>query len=164
MNIIVAVDANWGIGKDGDLLVSIPADKKFFRQETMGKVVVMGRKTLESLPGGRPLPGRVNVVLSRDPEYAPKDTLVAHSEEELDKILAEYDKEDVYVIGGGSIYKLLLSRCSLAHVTRIDRAYEADTWFPNLDEDPEWEITGISDEQTYFDITYHFVRYERKNK
>ena len=84
--------------------------------------------------------------------------------QEMIKILAEYDKEDVYVIGGGSIYKLLLSRCSLAHVTKIDRAYEADTWFPNLDEDPEWEITGISDEQTYFDITYHFVRYERKNR
>ncbi len=161
MKMIVAVDENWAIGKDNDLLVSIPADKKFFREETTGGVVVMGRKTLESLPGGRALQGRVNVVLTSDPAYEAKDVITAHSLEELKEVLAPYDDDRVYVIGGGSIYRQLLGQCNMVHVTKIDWAYEADTWFPNLDEDAEWEITGSSEEQTYFDLTYHFLRYER---
>ncbi len=161
MNLIVAVDKNWAIGKGNKLLVSIPQDMKFFRETTMGKVVVMGRKTLESFPGGQPLKKRVNIVLTKDKNYDVKDAIVVHSVEELLDELKKYNEEDIYVIGGESIYRQLLPYCKLAHVTKIDHTYEADTYFPNLDEMEDWEVTGVSDEQTYFNLEYEFVRYER---
>ena len=161
MNLIVAVDKNWAIGKGNKLLVSIPQDMKFFRETTMGKVVVMGRKTLESFPGGQPLKKRVNIVLTKDQNYDVKDAIVVHSVEELLDELKKYNEEDIYVIGGESIYRQLLPYCKLAHVTKIDHAYEADTYFPNLDEMEDWEVTGVSDEQTYFNLEYEFVRSER---
>lgn len=163
MNLIVAVDKNWAIGKENKLLVSIPADMKFFRETTTQKVVVMGRKTLESFPGGRPLKNRINIVLTSDPSYQVKDAVVMHSVEELLQELKQYKEEDIFVIGGESIYRQLLPYCSLAHVTKIDHAYEADTYFPNLDEMEDWEVTGESEEQTYFDLEYTFTRYERKH-
>ena len=162
MNIIVAVDENWAIGYRGDLLVRIPADHKMFRNETIGKVVVLGRKTMDTFPGGLPLAGRTNIVLTRTPEYQVKDAIVVHSVEELLAELKNYDTKDVYVIGGDSVYSQLLPYCDTAHVTKIDRSYEADTYFPNLDASGEWEITAESDEQSYFDTTYHFLKYERK--
>lgn len=162
MNIIVAVDKNWAIGCNNKLLVSIPADMKFFRETTTGKVVVMGRKTLESFPNGMPLKNRTNIVLTKNEEYRVKGAVVVHSMEELLEELKKYNSEDVYVIGGGSIYKELLPYCDTAHVTKIDHAYEADTWFPDLDEDGAWEITADSEEQTYFDLEYNFLKYERK--
>lgn len=164
MNLIVAVDENWAIGCRGDLLVRIPADHKMFRQETIGKVVVLGRKTMDTFPGGLPLQGRTNVVLSSNPSYNVKGAVIAHSVEELLETLKAYRSEDVYVIGGDSVYKQLLPYCDTAHVTRIEREYEADAYFPDLDQDAEWEITAESDEQTYFDTTYHFVKYERKKQ
>ena len=157
MNLIVAVDSNWAIGKENKLLVSIPQDMKFFRETTKGKVVAMGRKTLESFPGGQPLKNRVNVVLTTDKNYKVKDTVIVHSVEEMVEELKKYNSEDVYVIGGESIYRQLLPYC-----TKIDHAYDADTYFPDLDADPEWEMTKISDEQTYFDLEYVFVIYERR--
>ena len=162
MNIIVAADQNWAIGKDNKLLISIPADMKFFRTTTTGKVVVMGRKTLESFPGGQPLKKRTNIVLTRDKNYKVKDAIVVHSIEEVLEELKKYDSEDVYVIGVDSIYSQMLPYCDTAHVTKIDFAYEADSWFPNLDEDPEWKIAEESEEQTYFDLEYTFVKYVRK--
>ena len=162
MNLIVAADKNWGIGKDNKLLVSIPSDMKFFRQETMGNVVVMGRKTLESFPNGLPLKNRTNVVLTSDKNYQVKDAVIVHSIDEVLEELKKYDDDEIYVIGGGKVYEELLPYCDVAHVTKIDFAFEADTHFPNLDEDPEWEITAASDEQTYFDLEYTFVKYERK--
>ena len=162
MNIIVAADQNWAIGKDNKLLISIPADMKFFRTTTTGKVVVMGRKTLESFPGGQPLKKRTNIVLTRDKNYKVKDAIVVHSIEEVLEELKKYDSEDVYVIGGDSIYSQMLPYCDTAHVTKIDFAYEADSYFPNLDEDPEWKIAEESAEQTYFDLEYTFVKYVRK--
>ncbi|MBQ8559204.1 MAG: dihydrofolate reductase [Tyzzerella sp.] len=161
MNLIVAVDENWAIGVQNKLLVSIPADMKFFRETTTGKVVVMGRKTLESFPGGQPLKKRTNIVLTRDKNYKVKDAIVVNSVEALLEELKEYDEEEIYVIGGESVYRVLLPYCKMAHVTKIHHAYEADTYFPNLDEMEDWEITGVSDEQTYFDLEYEFVRYER---
>ena len=140
MNLIAAVDVNWAIGYKNKLLVSIPDDMKFFRQTTTGKVVVMGRKTLESFPNGQPLKNRVNIVLTSDKNY---------------------NSEDVYVIGGESIYRQLLDECDVAHITKIDYAYDADAYFPNLDEKEEWQITEDSDEQTYFDLEYYFLKYER---
>lgn len=161
MNLIVAVDENWAIGNGNKLLVSIPQDMKFFRETTMGKVVVLGRKTLETFPGGQPLKKRTNIVITRDPNYEVKDAIVVHSVEEALEELKKYDEEDIYVIGGESIYRQMLPYCKLAHVTKIHHAYEADTYFPNLDEMEDWEVTGVSDEQTYFNLEYEFVRYER---
>ena len=162
MNTIVAVDKNWGIGCGNRLLVSIPSDMKFFRETTSGKVVVMGRKTLESFPGGRPLQNRTNIVLTGNMDYQVKGALVCHSPEEVLVELKKYDDEDIYIIGGESIYRQFLPYCDVAHVTKIDHAYEADAHFPNLDEMEDWEITADSEEQTYFDLEYVFLKYERK--
>ena len=162
MNLIAAVDKNWAIGCKNKLLVSIPADMKFFRETTTGKVVVMGRKTLESFPNGLPLKNRTNIVLTHNPNYKVNDAIVVHSLDELHEELKKYNSEDVYVIGGEKIYEQLLDECDVAHITKIDYAYDADAYFPNLDEKPEWEITADSDEQTYFDLEYQFVKYERK--
>lgn len=162
MNLILSADKNWAIGKDNKLLVSIPADMKFFRETTTGKVVVMGRKTLESFPNGLPLKNRTNIVLTANSDYQVKDAILVHSKTELEEELKKYKSEDIYVIGGGSVYRMLLKECDTAHVTKINYAYEADTYFPNLDEDPDWEIVADSEEQTYFDLEYYFLKYKRK--
>ncbi len=161
MNLIVAVDRNWAIGKDGRLLVNIPADRQLFVKETTGKVVVMGRKTLESLPGGQPLGKRENIVLSKDPGYRVKGAKVCNSVDEALELLAGMNSDDVYIIGGQSIYEQFLPYCDTAHVTFVDYIYDADTLFPNLDADPQWRLAEESDEQTYFDLCYCFRRYER---
>ena len=161
MNLIVAVDNNWTIGNKNKLLVSIPNDMKHFREETTDKVVVLGRKTLETFPQGQPLKNRTNIILTKNKNFKVKDAIVAHSLEELLDELKNYEDEDVYVIGGDSVYKQLLPYCKVAHVTKVDHEYEADTYFPNLDKDPEWQITAESDEQTYFDLPYQFLKYER---
>ena len=162
MNLIAAVDSNWGIGKNNQLLVKIPTDMKFFRETTTGKVVVMGRKTLESFPNGQPLKNRVNIVLTHDKTYQVKDAVLVYSLEELWKELEKYESENIYVIGGESIYDQLVDACDTAHITKIDYAYDADAHFPNLDERPEWQITQDSEEQTYFDLIYHFYKYEKQ--
>lgn len=162
MNLIVNVDKNWGIGCQNKLLVHIPEDMKFFRKETTGKVVVMGRKTLESFPGGQPLKNRINIVLTRNENYGAKGAKVFHSMEAVLEELKNYPTEDIYIIGGGSIYKEFLPLCSVAHVTRVDHAYEADTYFPNLEEMPEWTLTGESEEKTYFNLEFKFCRYEKQ--
>ncbi len=161
MNLIAAVDKNWAIGKDNGLLVSIPADMKFFRETTTGKVVVMGRKTLESFPNGLPLKNRINIVLTTDHSYQVKDAVIVHSKEELEEELKKYNSEDIYVIGGESVYRLLLDACDTAHITKIDYSYEADAFFPNLDENPDWEIVADSEEQTYFDLEFYFLKYQK---
>lgn len=163
MNIIAAVDRNWAIGNKNSLLVRIPRDQKLFREMTEGKVVVMGRNTLESLPQKQPLKNRTNIILSSDKKYMVKDAVVVHSLEELFAELKQYKSEDIFVAGGESIYRQLLPYCSTAHITRIDYAYEADAYFPRLDELPEWELTADSEEQTYFDLEYYFLRYENSN-
>ena len=164
MNIIAAVDKNWAIGYQNELLVRIPNDHKHFREETTGKVVVLGRKTLETFPQGLPLKNRTNIILSRNPEYKVKDAIIVHSTEELKKELAKYSGEDIYIIGGESVYRELLVLCDTAHFTKINRAYQADAYFPDLDASGEWEITEESEEQTYFDVEYTFLKYERKAK
>ncbi|MDE6015206.1 MAG: dihydrofolate reductase [Acetatifactor sp.] len=163
MNILTAVDRNWAIGNKNDLLIRIPNDHKHFREETTGKVVVLGRKTLETFPQGLPLKNRTNIILSSNPNYHVKDAIVVHSIDELLEELKAYQDEDIYIIGGESVYRQLLPYCNVAHITKIDHDYEADAYFPDLDADEEWEITADSDEQTYFDIPYQFVKYERKS-
>lgn len=160
MNLIVAVDSNWAIGKENKLLVSIPQDMKFFRETTKGKVVAMGRKTLESFPQGRPLANRVNIVISHNPDYQVKDAIVVHSVEEAMQESKKHEGE-VFVIGGESIYRAMLPYCNTAYVTRTDHVYEADTWFPDLDKNSDWQKTAETDEQTYFDLEYVFAKYER---
>lgn len=162
MNLIVAVDKNWAIGYQNKLLISIPADMKNFRTVTTGNVIVMGRKTLESFPQGQPLGKRVNIVLTKNADYTVKGATVVHSVDELEEELKKYTEEEIYVIGGESIYRQLLPLCDKAIVTKIDEAYEADTYFPNLDEMEDWELAEESEEQTYFDVCYTFATYKRK--
>lgn len=164
MNIIAAVDKNWAIGYQGKTLVDIPADRKLFREETTGKVVVMGRKTLESLPGGQPLAKRVNIVLSRNPLANIKGAVVCTSVEEALKECEKYPTEDIFIAGGEEIYRQFLPFCDTAHITWIDYAYQADTYFPNLDKDPAWILAASGEEQTCFDLCYEFRLYCRKEK
>ena len=162
MNLIALVDKKWGIANKGRELVDIPEDKKLFREETYGKVVIMGRKTLESFPGGRPLKNRVNIVITKKEDYEVDGAVVVHSVEEAVKEASKYDENDVFVIGGGSIYKAMLPYCNTAYVTYINQAYSADTFIPNLDKEVDWVLADESDENTYFDIEYFFRTYKRK--
>jgi len=162
MNILVTVDERWAIGNHDKLLVQIPKNHKLFMEETAGKVVVVGRKALQTFPQGMPMQGRTTIVLSKNPECKVKGALVVHSIEALLKELKKYPDEDIYIVGGESIFAQMLPYCNVAHVTRIDHAYAANKYFPDLDQDPEWVMTADSDEQTYFDIAYEFRRYERK--
>lgn len=161
MNLIAAVDKNWAIGNKGQQLVNIPQDQKLFRDMTLGKVIVMGRKTLESLPGGQPLYGRINIVLTRDPDLKVKGAKICRSLEETLELLKQYNTEEIYIIGGDSIYAQFLPYCDQAYVTFIDFVYDADTWFPNLDQKADWIMTEESDEQTYFDLCYTYRMYQR---
>jgi len=162
MNAIVAVDKNWAIGFKGKLLVSIPNDMKMFRQETTGKVVVLGRKTLATFPNGLPLKNRTNIVLTKDPDFKAGEAIIVHSVEELLEELKKYDTEDIYIIGGDSVYKQMLPYVDVCHVTKIDHAYEADSFFPNLETNREWEMVKESEEQIYFDLEYTFQMWKRK--
>ena len=117
---------------------------------------------METFPGGKPLKNRTNIVLSTNKGYEVDGAIVVHSIEELLEELKKYPSEEVYIIGGESIYKQMLPYCDVAHITKIDMAYDADAYHPNLDADEDWQITATSDEQVYFDLTYHFVKYERK--
>lgn len=162
MKAILSADKNWGIGYQNKLLVSIPSDMRFFRQTTTGKVVVMGRKTLESFPNGLPLKNRTNIVLTANRGYQVKDAVIVHTEEELMQELEKYDTEDIFVIGGESIYRMMLPHCDTVYVTKIDRAFQADTFFPDLDQMDEWEMTEEGEEQTCFDLEFRFTKYERR--
>lgn len=163
MKAIVAVDSNWAIGNKGKLLVSIPADQKDnFRAKTLDKTIIYGRKTLETFPQQIVLPKRRNIILSTKPDYTVRNAEVAHSKEEALKLVANENTDDVFIIGGATVYKDFLDVCDTAIVTFIDKEYEADAYFPNLDKDPEWELVDESEEQVYFDITYTYRTYVRK--
>ena len=161
ISLIVAVDKHWGIGKEGKLLMSVPADMQFFKETTTGNVVIMGRKTLESFPTGKPLPNRDNIVITSDKNYQKEGVTVVHSPKEaLDA--AKKFKKDIYVIGGGQIYEQMLDMCDCAYVTYLCQTYEADTFFPNLDKKPNWVLVAESEEQTYFETRYYFRKYQRR--
>lgn len=161
MNIIAAVDKNWAIGSKGQRLVLIPADLKLLREETRGKVLVMGRKTLESFPGGQPLSGRTNVILSEDPGYRAKGARICHSLPKALDILKDYQDEDIFIIGGESIYRQFLPYCNVVHITFVDYEYVADAFFQNLEQTGEWKLVMESEEETYFDLCYTFRMYVR---
>ena len=161
MNLIVAADRNWGIGKNNGLLASLPTDMKYFREHTTGKVVVMGRKTLESMPGGKRLPKRVNDVLTANADYVAEGCRIVHSEYELFDSLSRYRPDDVFLIGGGSLYKRFYRYCNRLYVTKIDAVLDADTFIPDFDEDPDYEIISESDPVTENGLTYRFVVYQK---
>lgn len=162
MNLIASADNNWAIGYQGSLLASIRADLQNFKKLTTGKVVVLGRKTLDTFPSGRPLPNRRNIVLTRDKSYKIPDAEVVNSVEELMKLLKNVDTNDIFIIGGSSVYAQMLPYCDVAYITKIDYKFQADSYIPNLDEDPDWELVEESDEQTCYDLIYYFCKYVRK--
>ena len=158
MNVIVAVDRNWAIGRDGDQLVYIPEDLKRFKALTTGHPVILGRKTLATFPGGRPLKGRRNLILSRNSGFSPEGAEVFSN---LDALLAAAS-EDAFVIGGASVYAALLDRCGTAYVTKILHAFpDVDCWFPNLDARPEWHLTEEGPEMEDKGIKCRYTTYKR---
>lgn len=159
MNAIAAVDSNWGIGYNNDLLLSIPEDMKYFRSMTAGKVVVMGLNTLRSFPGGEPLKNRTNIVLAASRRYKNKKALVCYSLEELLDLLKKYDTEDVFVIGGESVYRLLLPYCKRAYITKIEKEFKADRYFENLDQKEGWRLTDAGELMDYEGIGFRFTAY-----
>ena len=163
MNAIVAVDANWGIGRGNELLFTLRGDLKRFREMTTGGTILLGRKTLETFPGGRPLPKRRNVVLTKS-HLEVEGATVVHTIEELLDAVKDEDPESVYVVGGGTVYTALLPYCKRVYMTRIDAtAGEPDTYFPNLDKLPDWEVEKESEPLEENGITYRFVDYVNKN-
>ena len=162
MKLILAADRNWAIGKDGDLLCHLPGELKYFKEKTVGKTVIMGRGTLESLPGKKPLPKRENIVISGNPDYAVPGAVVLHSHEELFDYIRDKDSDEVMVLGGGRVYRELLPYCDTCYITRIYDSFDADTWFVNLDEMPEFEIVWQSELQEENGIQYRFLEYRRK--
>jgi dihydrofolate reductase len=157
----VAVDRKWGIGKNGELLAHIPGDMEFFKSQTMGHVVVMGRKTFESFPGKKALPGRTNLVLTTNSNWVGDGAIAVHSTEALNQALAGYDTNQVYIIGGGQIYQEYLNLCDTVYVTHIDDTYEADTWFPDLEADDSFTMEEILREDVWKDTPYRICRWER---
>ena len=178
MKAIVACDKNWGIGKGNDLLFHLPGDMAYFRKTTKGGIIIIGRRTLESFPGGRPLPDRVNIVITRNKDYQAEDCIVCHSPEEAALVAATLDfegafasglnaepeapEEKIFVCGGGQIYEMMMPYCEKVLVTKIDAEAEADTFFPNLDADPDFELVRESEPREENGISYRFTQYERK--
>ena len=163
MKLIAAVDNNWAIGYKDSLLIHIPEDMKAFRRHTTGHTVVLGRKTLAGFPKGLPLSDRRNIILSSREDFTAGDATVVHNEEELFETLRQIDSDDIYVIGGGTVYKMLEPYADTAYITKIDYSYQADTYFPNLDEKENWEVVETSEEQTCFSIEYYFMTYKNNS-
>lgn len=160
MELIVAVYDDWGIGKDGTQPIALSADRKFFRETTKGAMVIVGRKTLADFPGGRPLPNRVNVVMTRQDAEIP-DVLVCHSPVEAMELAKTAER--AMVIGGGSIYKQMLPYCDTAYITKVHTAPESDTYFPNLDEDPQWKMVEVLQSGEENGICYEMCLYKKAN-
>lgn len=159
MDLIVAVYDDWGIGRDGTQPIALSADRKFFRETTRGAMVIAGRRTVADFPGQKPLPGRVNVVLSRSGTEIPGFTLCAGTQEAAELAKAA---ERAFVIGGGSIYRQMLPLCDRAYVTKVHVKPESDTFFPNLDEDSQWQLTQVLQSGEEKGISYEMCLYERK--
>lgn len=160
MNAIVVVDQNWAIGREGDLLFSLPTDMKRFRSLTLGGTVILGRKTLDSFPGGKALPGRRNIVITRNVDFDRAGCEVASSLKDALELAGDTESDQLWIIGGGSVYTALLSRCKRVYLTKVDAvAEDADTFFPNLDKLPAWEVEHTSEPVTENGVTYRFIDY-----
>lgn len=160
MNYIVAVDKNWGIGKNNDLLFSLRGDMKFFKETTMGSTVVMGDRTLLSLPKSEPLKGRDNVVMTLDENFKPDGVTLCHSIEDLGKYLKETNPEKVFVMGGATIYNLLYDYCEYAYITKVDAVGDADVFIKNLDTLDHWEMVEEGETLEENGLKYRFCKYK----
>ena len=158
---IVHVDKEWGIGRGNDMMFSLPKDMKFFRETTMGHTVVMGGKTLRSFPGQKPLKNRVNIVLSRG--QVRDDCIIVSSYEQLKDEMKSRQNEDIFVIGGGEIYRELLPYCHGAFVTKVDAIGGAEVFFPNLDAHPDFICVDEGEPIDDNGHTIRFTRYENHN-
>ena len=163
MNLIVAVDKNWGIGAKNGLLYNLKQDMAYFRSTTLNKIVVMGRNTLESFPGGKPLKNRVNICVNAEQGFERENVIVVTSLPELFETLKNYDSEEVFVIGGASIYKQLLPYCTYAYITKIEDEKPAEVFFPNLDENDDWQVVETSEKQTEDNTDFYFCKYQNNN-
>ena len=163
MNLIVSVDKNWGIGREGKLLYPIPADMKQFKAHTLGKAVVLGRLTLATFPKRQPLPGRDNIILSHDSSYTVPGAAIVHSLSELFALLRAYEDDNIYVIGGESVYRLLLPYCRRAYVTELEKDFSADRFLPNLAKDENWQLEESSLRFEHEGVGYYFRTYTNKN-
>ena len=161
---IAAVDKNWAIGNKGDLLISLPEDQKgVFRVYTAGNTVVFGRKTLMTFKDQKLLPKRINIILSRNKSFEKEGAVILHSTDELDSYAKNHPDEKIFVIGGEEIYKTLLPICDEAIITKINHEFEADAYFPNLDEDEEWELTKVEDTvMSEKGVSFNVCHYSRK--
>lgn len=159
MNCIASVDNNWGIGLNNQLLYHIPEDLHYFKERTIGKAVIMGKNTLLSLPNQKPLKDRTNIVLSKS--LSRDDCIVCKDLEALFEVLKNYSDEDIFVIGGGQIYRLLLPYCNKAYITKVNDEKTADSFLENLDLNKEWELTSAKEKQVYNGIEYYFCEYQR---
>lgn len=160
MNAIVVVDQNWAIGREGDLLFSLPTDMKRFRSLTIGGTVILGRKTLDSFPGGKPLPQRRNIVITHNPDLCRDGAETVPTPQSALELAAGTDEDKLWIIGGGSVYTALLSRCKRAYLTKVEAAApDPDTFFPNLDKLPGWEVEHTSEPVAENGVTYRFVDY-----
>ena len=163
MNIIVAVDENWGIGKDNNLLTHIPEDLKYFKEKTLDKVVIMGRKTFESLPNRKPLPDRINIVLTTNLDYK-IDCIICNNKKELLDRINTYKDSDIFIIGGENVYKEFIGLCDTFFITKIYKSFDADKFFVNLDEMDDLEIVWSSEIHSYKGLDYQFFEYRRKGE
>lgn len=162
MQAIVAVSKNWGIGRDGQLLFSIPEDMKFFRATTTGKTVIMGRKTLESMPGGKPLKNRRNIIISTREGYAVEGAETVTSPAAALELVQGEAEENVFVIGGGEVYRAMLPFCDRALVTIVEAEPEADKFFPDLDALEGWTLVEEGEEKEHEGLKFRFCTYKRK--
>ncbi|MCT4542570.1 MAG: dihydrofolate reductase [Vallitalea sp.] len=162
MNLIVAVDNNWAVGYNGGLLTYLPGDLPYFKEKTMDKIIVMGRKTLESLPNGKPLKGRKNIILTRDKDFVCENAVICYSKDEVLEYIKQFNTEDVFIIGGSEIYNLFMNECNKAYITKIYEILKADKFINNMDKLNNWEITWKSDMQEHQGINYQWTLYENK--
>ena len=162
MNLIAAADLNWGIGKDGGLLISLPGDMKYFKEKTSGKVVIMGRATLESLPGGKPLPNRTNIVLTTNKDFEREGCIIVHDMDELAVACKSYAPDDIMVIGGEQIYMQLIRQCDKLYITKILEEFEADKHLMNADRMKSFELVSESDVMEEKGVQYQFIVYQKK--
>lgn len=163
MIMIVAADEKWGIGINGDLLTPLPEDMKFFREKTKDSVIIMGRKTLLSFPNGKPLKNRVNIVITTDKNFSEEGCIVCHTIEEAAEISKNYTDKDVFVVGGGTVYRQMLKYCDTAYITKIFKTFdEADTFIDNLDTMEEWAVAEESELKEHNGLNFKFVTYKRR--
>lgn len=163
MNFIVVVDKNYAIGKGGDLLTYLPEDLKRFKKITQNKVVIMGRKTYESFPTGKPLPNRENIILSRDKSLVIEGVTVVNSITDLFDHIKQYNDDDVFIIGGATIYNRMMPLCKYGYITKINKAFDADTYINNVDELKIWKLIDTSEMMEYEGTQFYYTKYVNKN-